>query len=368
VEILAKVAAGVMLLAYPTAAQIHAQHSKVACTKCHIPAGAFVFGKPGPAQCAGCHPNAQFPPPQHDAQHTITTRFSHAAHIDPKARADAQTGFRADCVYCHKFDRVGVFAGMPSHAQCGACHAKAFQSNDCTLCHSSVEGVSPPVAYANIAFSHASHFRRKAAWSLGCTTCHSGILASTSSAALALPQMLDCVQCHDQPRKMPARSQISNCRTCHADFTEGPLPPDHSRSIKPEFHTEMFRTHHEAEAAAPDAKCFACHQNVIGSASARSQCAACHAVMRPATHTARWKDDFHGKYAALDRTTCATCHQQDYCSRCHNELPRSHVPLPLFKNGGHAVPAMLDQRACLTCHTFTNTCASCHVNQLMKKN
>ncbi len=84
--------------------------------------------------------------------------------------------------------------------------------------------------------------------------------------------------------------------------------------------------------------------------------------MRPASHTARWKDDLHGKYAALDRTTCATCHQQDYCSRCHNELPRSHFPLPLFQNGGHAIPAMLNQRSCLTCHTFQNTCASCHVN------
>jgi hypothetical protein len=82
--------------------------------------------------------------------------------------------------------------------------------------------------------------------------------------------------------------------------------------------------------------------------------------MKPVSHTARWKDDVHGRYAALDRTACATCHVADYCSRCHNELPRTHVPLALFKNGAHARLAMLDQRACMTCHTFENTCASCH--------
>jgi len=87
-------------------------------------------------------------------------------------------------------------------------------------------------------------------------------------------------------------------------------------------------------------------------------------VMKPVSHTARWKDDIHGKYAALERTTCATCHTADYCSRCHNELPRSHVPLSIFKGGGHAGPAMLDMRACLTCHTFQNTCAECHTNGL----
>ena len=53
--------------------------------------------------------------------------------------------------------------------------------------------------------------------------------------------------------------------------------------------------------------------------------------MRPASHTARWRDDIHGRYAALDRVACATCHTADYCSRCHNELPSTHVPLALFK-------------------------------------
>ena len=276
--------------------------------------------------------------------------FSHLQHLDPKARIDPQTGFRSDCTFCHRFDPAGVLATMPAQQKCDVCHLKP----GFTPVH--LTPTAAPTQYAGIVFSHASHFRRKFSWRIGCTTCH-----STDGS---LPKMIDCVSCHDQSRRMPPRAQMSNCRTCHADSREGPLPSDHTRNVKPAFHTETFRTHHAGEASVPDAKCFACHQNVTAAAQGTNQCTACHQVMRPASHTARWKDDLHGKYAALDRTACATCHRQDYCSRCHNELPRSHYPLPLFKNGAHAVPAMLDQRACLTCHTYQNTCAYCHLNQL----
>ena len=269
--------------------------------------------------------------------------FSHEKHVDPKARIDAKTGFRSDCTFCHGFDRAGVLATMPAQQKCDVCHDRpGFQ-------HQVMQPVARPTQYTGIVFSHAAHFKVREAWKIGCTTCH----ATDGS----LPKMIDCVACHDQSRRMPARAQMSNCRTCHADERSGPLPADHNRSVKPAFHTEAFRRNHAAEASGASAKCFACHQG-------GSRCIQCHAVMRPVSHTARWKDDLHGKYAALDRTTCATCHRQDYCSRCHSQLPRSHYPLPLFKNGAHAVPAMLDQRACLTCHTFQNTCASCHLNRL----
>lgn len=275
-------------------------------------------------------------------------QFSHAQHVDPKARIDPQTGFRSDCTFCHRFDRAGVLAAMPSQRECDACHTKPGSTPV------RLNAPAAPTQYPGIVFSHAAHFRQKFAWKIGCTTCHSN--------DGSMPRMIDCVACHDQSRRMPAQAQMSNCRTCHMDSREGPLPSDHTRTIKPAFHTETFRTQHQAQAAEVDAKCFACHENIAPHAG--GQCALCHQVMKPVSHTARWKDDLHGKYAALDRTTCSACHQQDYCSRCHSELPRSHVPLPLFKNGAHAMPAMLDQRACMTCHTFQNTCASCHLNKL----
>jgi hypothetical protein len=177
------------------------------------------------------------------------------------------------------------------------------------------------------------------------------------------------VECHDTSKKIAVAFRMSNCKTCHDDKTGngGAEPTSHTRNLKPDFHTESFRVQHVKEASAPNAKCFVCHLNVEPATQAKLQCIECHQVMRPVSHTARWKDDTHGKYAALDRTTCAMCHNVEYCSSCHNELPRSHQPLPLFKAGAHATPAMLDQRTCLTCHTFQNTCAECHTSQLTAK-
>ncbi len=137
----------------------------------------------------------------------VDAQFSHAQHIDPKARIDPKTGFRADCTFCHRFDQAGVLATMPSQQQCDACHAKPGFTP---------QRLSPPAAatqYPGIVFSHASHFRQKLAWKIGCTTCH-----STDGS---LPKMIDCVACHDQSRRMPAAAQMSNCRTCHADSREG---------------------------------------------------------------------------------------------------------------------------------------------------
>jgi hypothetical protein len=220
--------------------------------------------------------------------------------------------------------------------------------------------------YVNITFSHGAHFKVKDRFDLRCTTCHYAIPTTTSINRLTLPKMLDCVQCHDSARAIKAEFRMSKCSTCHVDpVTSEAVPNSHTVNVKPDFHTEVFRMRHEGEAAAPDAKCFVCHQNVTPSVAAKVQCDNCHAVMKPKNHTARWKDDLHGKFVALDRTSCATCHTASYCSDCHNELPRSHNPLPLFKAGSHAFPARLDTRSCFTCHTFQNTCAECHTNQIV---
>src|SRR5262249_48296539 len=138
------------------------------------------------------------------------------------------------------------------------------------------------------------------------------------------------------------------------------LPASHDSNVRPESHNQGFRLHHEAQAATTDAKCFACHTSVAPNAAVGERCVSCHQDMRPISHTARWKDKIHGRYAALARTAGAPCHTADYCTRCHNETPATHVPMALFKNGAHGRVAKLDQRACLTCHTFQTSCASCH--------
>ena len=330
--------------------QIHKQKlGSLTCSLCHVPAarGSVILKRPGPEQCRVCHGAGFEMPASVPRPRGMLREFSHVRHLDSKARADAATGFRADCAFCHKS------AGSPTHTECAACHSKpgirprlsaSIATSECLGCHSPGEAAAQNAAlesFREIRFSHDSH-------RTDCTTCHRAVLASNRIADLPLPLMVDCVACH----------KASDCKTCHVDGS------DHTQGVRPAFHTESFRVHHESEASAADAKCFACHQNVRPSAQARDQCLQCHQVMKPVSHTARWKDDIHGQYAAIDRLSCAVCHTADYCVRCHNELPRSHQPLPLFKAGGHARLAMLNQRACMTCHTFQNTCAECHTRRL----
>ena len=339
-----------LFVAWSARADIHQIHKQklgtLVCSLCHVPVsrGSVMLKPLGVEQCRVCH-GASFPmPPSAPPTRSILREFSHAHHIDSKARHDAATGVRADCAFCHTSS--GEVA-LPTHAQCAACHSKpgirprltgSIATTECLGCHAPGEAPVENAALANfrgIQFSHANH-------PADCITCHAAVLHSDHIAELPLPLMADCVACH----------RPAGCKTCHLDGVTG--------GVRPAFHTESFRVHHEAQASAADAKCYACHQNVRPSAAPRDQCRDCHQVMRPVSHTARWKDDMHGQFAAIDRTTCATCHTADYCVRCHNELPRSHQPLPLFKAGGHARLAMLDQRACMTCHTFQNTCAECH--------
>jgi len=396
---------------------VHAMHvaklGSLECSLCHaaVKDGSVELQRPGHDQCMACHPD-DFdnnyakarttvcsvchtsatarsktdlqPFPRYQGTRAMLFRFSHAKHVDKQARKDPASGFRSDCNFCHKFDPQGVFAKFPTHTECAVCHAKpgvtpqltpALDAEGCAGCHAVQEIENPgftkhprliaPTAasgkYVDIKFTHLAHFAEKKKFNIDCTTCHYDIPKSVSLADLALPKMEDCVGCHDTSRSISADQRISNCQLCHSDSTAGlAMPVSHNAKLKPASHTESFRMHHEQDASAGGAKCFACHQNVSPSLQARNQCLACHVVMKPVSHTARWKDDIHGKYAAIDRTSCATCHGGDSCVRCHNELPRSHTPLPVFVGGGHAALAQFDTRACLTCHTFQNTCAQCH--------
>lgn len=336
--------------------QIHQQKlGALTCSLCHVPAarGSVMLKPPGPEQCRVCHGAGFTMPARAPHARGKLREFSHTHHIDPKARIGAGAGSRADCAFCHKSEGGNAAdVRIPTHAECAACHSRpgirprlnaSMASSECLGCHAPLQTPAQNAALANfrdIQFSHTTH-------TSDCMTCHRAVLSSGSVHALPLPAMADCVACH----------KTSECKTCHVDRVT------HAPDVRPAFHTESFRIHHEAEASSAGAKCFACHQNVRPTAQARDQCVDCHQVMKPVSHTARWKDDIHGQYAAIDRSTCAMCHAADYCARCHNELPSSHQPLPLFKAGGHARLAMLNQRSCMTCHTFQNTCAECHVRR-----
>lgn len=384
---------------------VHVKQLGLDCSTCHTPAkeGSVALQRPGHDQCMTCHQDAfgdnlnqkicsqchtEFPPtsaeqllpfPRYKGARPLLVEFSHAQHLDPNHRIDKRTGYRADCSFCHQLSAKGIFS--TGHEQCAACHSKtgmkpllspASTTSDCQACHHPTEIENPTLVatrkpfqkyvvsgkYQDISFSHQTHFQNASHFDMNCTVCHSAILNSASLQSLDLPKMSQCASCHSQ--QMVAAHRMDQCGTCHVSQDTGKPILSYSRWIKPAFHTESFRTTHMEMASEPGANCYACHAGVAAEGPVRNRCNSCHQTIRPASHTARWRDDVHGKMAALDRTKCEVCHTADTCVRCHNETPRSHEPLPYFKGGAHARLAMLNERSCLTCHTFENTCAECH--------
>ena len=162
---------------------IHAFHKDklggtLDCSLCHVAVkeGSVTLKRPGHDQCMTCHSDdfnvslkqvicaqchTTFPPtgpddlaafPRYKGSRAILFQFSHARHVDQKARVDTKTGFRADCTFCHKFEGDGKFASFPGHEQCATCHSKAgitpqlnaqLTAESCRGCHSPEEIESP---------------------------------------------------------------------------------------------------------------------------------------------------------------------------------------------------------------------------------
>src|ERR1035438_2609000 len=128
---------------------IHSFHAaklggRLECNLCHtaVSKGSVELKRPGHSQCELCHAEAFKPESRSNAKAdlicsqchsspanassgdlvrfprkrtgTLLVDFPHDRHVDPKARVDAKTGFRADCTFCHKFTAQGTSI-LPAH-------------------------------------------------------------------------------------------------------------------------------------------------------------------------------------------------------------------------------------------------------------
>ncbi len=57
-----------------------------------------------------------------------------------------------------------------------------------------------------------------------------------------------------------------------------------------------------------------------------SECIACHEDTSPRSHTVTFVNKTHGLESRWNRTSCQTCHKQDFCDSCHETAyPMSHA-------------------------------------------
>ncbi len=350
--------------------------------------------------CRTCHVDAKGGLATYPAGQTTLKHFSHAAHVDPQGRMNAQS-VRRDCVFCHTADATQRIPKRAGHPQCGACHngdnavkpvlEPEADSETCVGCHA-LEKIDTPltarqhsamspatsqtatswvtasgVPYRDIVpFPHHRHMQRRDGAAIDCVTCHSAVLdRSALGAHAAVPAMETCATCHDKARWVGQTFLTKQCRVCHEDIPADLRPQLVDPVSQPIVHTEGFRRFHKIPASAPDSKCQYCHDGAVNAQI--DGCAGCHNSMAPRSHLAlRFNETVHGRHAAFDRQTCATCHTSSFCISCHQVPPRSHQPLQAFRAGAHRQIATLNLRSCFVCHQFEPTCAECHERQLRR--
>jgi len=253
-----------------------------------------------------------FPPQE------LPLRFSHAVHVgqleiscefchdqapSSQSSVDNLMPTEAACRSCHAIDRSRpgkeVAAGAPP-ARCDACHVGFEQGRVARVT------IPPP----NLKFSHKRHVDQ----GQSCISCHGDLAGEGVGLAtrMQLPRMEQCLDCHNRKRGLRA------CTTCHlaeagarmrTDYPNGALVP--SGSLRGDAHDLAFRSNHRAAAQADAGYCENCHQQTF--------CTDCHnGVVKPM--------DFHvGDYIALhsidarrDQGQCGSCHRlQTFCTGCH---------------------------------------------------
>lgn len=338
--------------------------------------------------------------------------FSHAEHVDQHGTINKSLGIRQDCVFCHQVAADSPAPKRARHPQCGACHAgdeaveplldDPDEVTECFACHDMekidsnmllTQHAEPErdqflfqTAYSSLflpvgqvprgseeqpyrdirPFNHGTHLKLIDGTPINCGQCHAASLVKRDIGLSSRPTMHECATCHDNRAFVRGEFSIDNCEVCHLTINSNVRPRRSDPISKALIHSEKFREQHETQAWDPEQKCMFCHTGARD--ASQNGCSGCHATMKPKSHlSTQFKERAHGRMAGFDRKSCSTCHTADSCARCHNKLPRSHVPLASFAGslgGAHRDLAAINIRSCFTCHTFEDTCAKCHVQGL----
>ena len=344
----------------------HAQHlalfarqgiqPEAACQKCHAAADTLAFmdvGRADPERCVTCHGRgapthlaqrscepchmplhdspgldvatiAAFPkPPSHDSAWTLhhgepatgstcavchAQQFCTSCHVNAR-RVDAIKGLARD-------DRVAAivrtltvtYPRPPSHlsstwprehgvvaragvAECANCHTQ----ESCLGCHRVEERVPPVLALPRRASNGAP-----------------GVDLSGIKPADHLPDQL-------LRHRIVAAGGTASCNVCHRPAY---CVSCHAAAKAPRFHGPDFVQRHARQAYAAEAECAACHQTQVF-------CRSCHRMLGEANTGApigKFHDKQpgwlfgHGGVARRAIETCASCHEQTFCLRCHSAI------------------------------------------------
>ena len=259
-------------------------------------------------------------------------RFDHQYHIQDE---------EIECETCHTeatTSATGADNLFPDHDACSDCH-DPDDDDGCGDCHTNTDDPSgfPEIVKYSTLFSHKMHNEK----GLNCEDCHSVVAKKTYVLPYELPDMANCMDCHDE------RNASLECESCHMEGEE----------LRPGSHTPNFLHNHSdiaqmaADEVSGDMSCTTCHSV--------NYCQDCHQgfnldrMTHPLNYVATHSLEAQGK-----QKDCTSCHvDQQFCMDCHNMnhvMPHNHTAgwaLPSPTDGGrHRTEAQNDLDNCRSCH------------------
>ena len=270
-----------------------------------------------------------------------------------------------ECATCHEtiFDSTTVDdeGSFPKEKTCLGCHKK--EKADCAFCHTQP---ARPLALKNhprdLIMNHSAHMERVKE---DCSVCHKQLPNPLRTENLS-PPMDTCLSCHVHQ----AQYDAGNCQACHKDLSKYKFRPVGDFS-----HQGDWLKNHRLDARSSSASCATCHEQTF--------CSECHArtvatkiefllperVDRQFIH----RHDFVSRHmveARADEAMCQRCHGLNFCQSCHtrnglNPLSGNALdPHPAGFGDGqlHGPAARQDIVSCAACHDqgAASNCVNCH--------
>jgi hypothetical protein len=170
-----------------------------------------------------------------------------------------------------------------------------------------------------------------------CTDCHSETAHGTATSWPKTAQMNQCLDCHATQRVR------DDCTTCHA-----------AKSAQQRLRTGEWAVTHgpnwkQTHGMGNWKTCAACHPD--------DYCVRCHGI--PLPHDADYVTN-HSAQALTNRKDCGMCHKQAFCDGCHG----MEMPHPALFTPSHSwIVEKRGSAACMRCHV-QDDCDTCHVKHV----
>lgn len=213
---------------------------------------------------------------------------------------------------------------------------------------------------ATMTFSHQLHID---GMEMGCLDCHGNAVESEQATDNLMPDMDSCYGCHE-PEDISDLSSVlkdteyignfshaihadeDNCLNCHAgvEAKEYVGEPYHLPTRE-----SCGQCHAPVDFAEQEDQCYTCHQQGLN--------------LKPESHALNWTAT-HGLGVDFSED-CSHCHQEYYCTTCHEGDNLDHEVHPFNYKFTHGMWARANKDNCLTCHQEFAFCIDCHQTEFV---